>query len=154
VENLDSRWGGTVTRFGGQLTCLLATALLGCAEATAPSEPPAGVRWGVLEHYGAEPSVTVPSQAAVGSTATIIAKTWGGGCLAKGPTEVVVSDRRILIRVYDIQETADVCTMPLLSVDHSAEVLFDAPGTWQVDIQGMAQPGAKLITVRREVTVD
>lgn len=119
----------------------MATALLaagGCARAVSgvDADPDAAI----LAFYGEPAVVTVPETATAGQPFTVEIRTYGGGCVAQGTTEVSVSALTAHLRPRDVRSrTATVCTADLRLYRREAFVRFNEPGRATVRIYGVRQ---------------
>ncbi len=139
-------------------TCIGTLALvaaIGCGIGPTEPTPPAGMKAGVLGFRGGPLEVvTIPAEVAVGSTATLMVQTWGGGCLVKGTTPVVVTRRRVVVRPYDrAVDPSWVCLAVLTHVEHTVEIHFDTAGEWDIEIRGSQSPDHVPHVVHRTVLV-
>jgi carotenoid cleavage dioxygenase-like enzyme len=137
------------------LLACLAAAALGCSGSPVDLDPNSERELGFLEYHGTPVEITVPATAKAGVPFTVRVATWGGGCTAKGDTEVSVSGSTANVRPYDITATgrAAVCTDILRTLMHETTVRFDTPGTATVRVHGRVEPGSRTVVLTRTVTV-
>lgn len=136
---------------------MLATlATAGCASATGggPDDPNAAI----LSHYGDPVQVTAPESATAGQPFTVASRTYGGGCIRQGTTEVAVRGRTADLRPRDTRAEAAgvVCTAELRMFRHEASVRFDEPGRATLRIHGVSVSGGgdpRPLVITRTVTV-
>ena len=81
------------------------------------------------------PLPEIPEQATANVPSEITIWTGGGGCYRRGDTEVVVNGRSAVVTPYDIYEDHDLgCTLDLTFFEHKATVLFEEPGTAEIEL--------------------
>jgi hypothetical protein len=101
--------------------------------------------------------VQVPETVAVATPFEVTVRTYGGGCIDEGDTEVSVTGRAAVVRPYDIFVTHlppnYACTSDLRLYTHRASVRFDDAGPATVTIYGRARPGDSTVVVQRSVHV-
>lgn len=116
---------------------LAALATAGCATATSGGE--ADPNAGILSHYGDPVEVIAPESATAGQPFTVAIRTYGGGCIRQGTTEVSVRGRTADLRPRDTRAQAAgvVCTADLRLFRHEASVRFDEPGRATLRIHGV-----------------
>jgi hypothetical protein len=71
----------------------------------------------------------------------------------KGAAEVQSDGGRTVVRPYDYHRQRVDCPSTLAHFDHAAKVRFDAPGTFEVVIEGVSLPSDEVIRVTRTVQV-
>lgn len=108
---------------------------------------------GAIEYYGDPAEVSVPAEAEAGRGFIVTVRTYGGGCVEKGRAEVEVAGDRAVVRPYDYHRQRVDCPSTLALFDHMAMVRFDAPGTFEVVIEGLSLPSDEVIRVTRTVQV-
>jgi hypothetical protein len=94
-----------------------------------------------------------------GRDVTVRVTTYGGGCTARGWTDVSVSGLTADIRPFDyVAPAGTICTMQLLSFIHEASIRFDRSGLATLRIHGSdaghgtGGPGGPIV-VEREVRI-
>lgn len=149
--------------------CLFVPALFACSSATAPDadssadtrELANGVvqerRVGTISHYADPVRIEVPESVARGESFVVKVTTYGGGCIAKGDTDVQTEGLDVRVTPYDWETVRmppnTVCTMELRLYQHTATLRFDQPGTARITIRGREKPSGQVLTVERKVTV-
>jgi hypothetical protein len=128
----------------------LGLVVLGCSSLTGPGRERV---IGTLEHHGDSVVVSVPDTVAAGEAFTVAVRTYGGGCMEKGDTEVEVRGLRATVTPYDIRVEADVCTAILKLFEHTATLHFEGAGTAEVVMRGRKEPEGEILTVGRTVVV-
>lgn len=83
-----------------------------------------------------DPHVTVPATVQAGAPFTVRVRTYGGGCVSKGATHVLLEGATATVVPYDRHSGAQVCTHELLMFEHAVEITFDAPGLAEVVVRG------------------
>jgi hypothetical protein len=111
----------------------------------------------VIEYYGDPIVIHVPETVAVGSEFEVTVRTYGGGCIDEGDTEVSVVGRSASVRPYDHFVTHlppnYACTSDLKLYMHRALLRFDERGVATVAVHGRVRPGDSAIVVLRSVNV-
>ena len=101
--------------------------------------------------------VEVPDAVMRGADFEVTIRTYGGGCIAQGDTEVTVLASAAEVRPFDIFVTGtphdSVCTDDLRLYLHRARMRFAQPGVATVRMRGRDAPGGEVIVVERQVTV-
>lgn len=149
-------------------SCILFSALFACTPAMEPvpdplqtRENPDGAveerRIGTIAHYGDPVHVEVPASAARGESFVVKVRTYGGGCIAKGDTEVRSEGLSARVTPYDWEVVRlpanTACTADLRLYEHSATLRFDQPGTATVLVQGREKPSGHVLTIERKVVI-
>lgn len=98
-------------------------------------------------------TVSVPDQVNVGTPFEVSIRTYGGGCVREGSTDVIVRGSTVDIRPYDIHTGQDVCTDILHVFEHAASLTLTAPGPAVIRFHGVEEPGRARIVVERTITV-
>ena len=126
-----------------------------CGAATDPRPVPER-RLGILS-LGGPPSVTVPSEGAIGASIEVTVVTLGGGCFRQGETEASVvgltADVTPYDSVYAYLPPNMACTQDLRPYTHRASVVFATAGAALVRVHGRAQPGDVPIVIERPITI-
>jgi hypothetical protein len=86
----------------------------------------------VLGSIESRSDFSVPDSVRAGEPFVATLITGGGGCHAKGDTDVFVEGNTALILPYDRLHRADICLTILLRFDHSVTLRFDTPGEARV----------------------
>jgi hypothetical protein len=111
----------------------------------------------VVQFFSDPVAVHVPETVAVGATFEVTVRTFGGGCVGEGDTEVSVTGRNAVVRPYDIFVTDlpsnYACTDDLRWYTHRATIRFAEAGPATVAFQGRVRPGDGSITIQRTVQV-
>lgn len=129
--------------------------LLGCSSSAMVGPDEDGRVPGTIEFYGDGVRLEMPVIVQAGETFDVRVKTFGGGCTAKGDTEVQMSSARATIRPYDYEPTTDtVCIEVLVVHTHEAAVRFDRRGPATVTVIGRRRPGDQLVAVSRSILVE
>jgi len=111
----------------------------------------------LIEFYGDPLVVQIPDTAAVATPFEITVRTYGGGCIDQGDTEVSVAGQAASVRPYDVFVTSlppnYACTSDLRLYTHRALVRFAQVGPATVTVHGRVRPGDSAIAVQRSVHV-
>ncbi|MBB4639061.1 hypothetical protein [Longimicrobium terrae] len=109
----------------------------GCASATGARE--ADPNAAILSHYGDPVEVIAPESATAGQPFTVAIRTYGGGCIRQGTTDVSVRGRTADLRPRDTRAEAAgaVCTADLRLFRHEASVRIDEPGRATLRVHGV-----------------
>jgi hypothetical protein len=133
--------------------------LAGCG-LLGPDEAEYAQRLATIEHYQEKTVVELPDTVGVGRQFLISVRTFGGGCIRKGDTEVTMRDAALAeveFRPFDYEAVRlppnTVCTADLRYHDHTALVTINRPGPAVVRIIGRSKPSGEQITVTKQVTV-
>ena len=101
--------------------------------------------------------VEVPNVASRGVDFEVTVRTFGGGCIAQGDTEVTIAATIAEVRPFDVFVTHlppnYACTSELRHYLHRATLRFMAPGLATVRVRGRAHPGNDMIVVEQPVLV-
>lgn len=108
---------------------------------------------GVVRFHEEPVLVQAPDTVDVGQSFTVSVRTWGGGCVSKGPTRVSREGSSVRIEPIDIEVVAEVCTAELLSFMHTADVTLESPGEVTLKIVGRRLPADEVTTLERTVVV-
>lgn len=112
---------------------------------------------GLIQFYHDPLLVQIPETVAVASPFEVTVRTYGGGCIDQGDTEVSVAGDAATIRAYDIFVTYlppnHACTDDLRFYTHRALIRFEQSGSATVTVQGRIRPGDSTIAVQRTVRV-
>lgn len=129
---------------------------LGCDALTGP-EPRLARQAAVLRFYGDPVVVQVPDTVPRATEFAVTVRSYGGGCIQQGDTEVRVSGRTVVIRPHDLFVTElppdAACTDDLRLHTHRATLRFEEPGAVLVTIHGRERPGDAAVAVQRSVHV-
>ena len=102
--------------------------------------------------------VDAPVIASVSIPFDITVRTYGGGCIDQGDTEVSVTGLHADIRPYDHFVTylppRYACPDILHLSTHRATVRFEQPGTATVTVHGRVRPGDAAVAVQRSLRVE
>jgi len=83
----------------------------------------------------------------------VAVRTYGGGCVDQGDTEVTISGADAEVRPFDIFVTRApdnyVCTDILKLFTHRATLRFTQAGPATVRIRGRNEPGGEIIIIER-----
>jgi hypothetical protein len=145
-----------MTQVANVLRVLAVAALAGCTIITGN-----GVRrerqLGWIKLHNDAVVVAVPSTVARGVDFDVTVRTYGGGCVDQGDTEVTLSGADAEVRPFDIfvveMPGGYGCTDILKLFTHRATLRFTQAGTATVRIRGRAEPGGEIIVVERQVSV-
>ena len=121
-------------------------------------EPPESHEWelrrGVIEFYGDPIVIEHTDTLAVGASGSVAVRTYGGGCIRQGVSEVSINGLTAAIEPFDsVHVAAEVCTSDLRLFRHVVAVRFTEPGTATLRIVGLSRPADDEITVTRHVVV-
>ena len=129
---------------------------LGCGVLATEPEIRWELRPGTLEFHDEPIAIDLPQVAAVGLTAVITVRTFGGGCTQQGPTEVEVAGLTAIVQPMDsaIVPFPDLaCTSELRFFEHRAELKFDHAGVATVRVLGRREPGGGPVELERTLVV-
>jgi hypothetical protein len=111
----------------------------------------------LIEFYGDPVVLAIPDTVAVGSPFEVTVRTYGGGCIDPGDTEVSLTGQAATVRPYDVFVTDlppnYVCNDDLRLYTHRATLRFDQRGPATVTVRGRVRPGDSAIAVQRSVHV-
>lgn len=127
---------------------LLAVGSAGCADVFGPDGQE---RLGRLSYYDLGASVQAPDSVTVGVPFDVAVRTYAGGCIGFGRTQVEYSSGTVDIRPWDVDSGGPVCTDDISVLEHTAEVIVDAPGTWLIRVHGRQVPPDSVIVIERSV---
>lgn len=131
---------------------MLASALAaGCAGMLESEE---NRRPGVIAFYDNPIVVQAPDAVEAGAAFEVTVRTYGGGCVTQGPTEVEHDARAVVVRPYDVHSGASVCTDELRMFDHRATVSVEEPGVAEIRVHGTELPADSAVVVTRSVVVE
>jgi len=128
--------------------------LAACELATGPDADP---RPGIIQSpYLQAPVVVAPATVQAGEPFQVTVRTLGfSGCWVEARTTVTSEPGAATVRVYD-RTVGEVCTAALKTIDHTAGLRFDAPGTARIVVEGRGDPSlgeTGVVTIERTVTV-
>lgn len=110
-----------------------------------------------IEFYGDPIRIELPATVRAGVAFQVKVRTYGGGCIDQGDTEVRVTGMTARVTPYDLEVTRlppdYACTSDLRVYEHVAEVRFATPGTGTVIVTGLRKPENEVISVTRTVDV-
>lgn len=147
----DDRWRLSAIVGAGAI-CSLIVAVSSCGGG--PAGPGDGRLLGVIAFHGHPVVVEVPDTVDAGEPFEVSVRTYGGGCLTKGDTEVEIRGRRVDVVPYDVHSGENICTDNLAVFDHRVTVTIAEPGPAEVRIRGNEMPADKEVVVTREVVVE
>jgi|GEM_PF-2447770 len=104
---------------------------------------------GVVGFHEEPAPFEAPDTVDEGQTFTVSVRTWGGGCVGRGPTRVNRDGSTVRIEPIDIEVVAEVCTAGLARFLHTADVTLDSPGTATLRVVGRRLPGDEVVTLER-----
>jgi hypothetical protein len=138
------------------LLAAVALASVGCRTVTGDeTEQERQLAW--IRHYGERARVELPPEVARGADFEVMVRTFGGGCIGQGDTEVSLSERSAEVRPYDLFVTRlpanAACTADLRYYQHRAMLRFTRAGVAVVRIRGRDAPSGRVIVVARTVVV-
>jgi len=111
----------------------------------------------LIEFYGDPLVLQVPDTVAVGSPFEVTVRTYGGGCIDEGDTEVSVAGQAATVRPYDVFVTYlppnYACTSDLKLYTHRALLRFEQVGPATVTVHGRVRPGDSAVAVHQTVHV-
>jgi len=101
--------------------------------------------------------VQIPETVSVATNFEVTVRTYGGGCIDQGDTEVRIAGQAATVRPHDVFVTAMppnyACTAELRLYTHRALLRFEQIGPAIVTVHGRVRPGDTTITVQRSVHV-
>ena len=84
----------------------------------------------------------IPHTATVWVPLEITFWTWGGGCMDRAYTEVVVAGRSAEVTPYDLLTSGPiVCTLEIDLYEHKASVMFAESGTAEIELRYSTRRG-------------
>jgi hypothetical protein len=112
-------------------------------------------RAGVIEHFGDPVSISIPDRVTAGEEFAVQVRTYGGGCVRAGDTQVQTVGTVAVVEPFDLeQRDRDVaCPDVLRLIAHTAVLRFPDAGTATVRVAGRRAPNGGRITVERAVQV-
>lgn len=138
--------------FGLRWLSLIGTAavLAACSGLVGPD---GGKRLGIIAFYG-DPVVTeVPHTVQAGADFDVAVRTYGGGCISAGETDVKLDGLSVDVRPYDVHSGESVCTSELRFFDHRLTLTIAERGLAQIRFHGKELPAHSTVTVARSVFV-
>jgi hypothetical protein len=133
--------------------CIAAAAiavLCSCDSSTGPDD---NHRIGTISFYHDPVVVEAPRDVVRGQTFAVSVRTYGGGCVKQGPTNVAIAGGRAIVTPYDVDTGASLCTTELRLYTHEAMLRFDDTGTMTIAFRGLRQPEGTQIVEERTVVV-
>jgi len=113
---------------------------------------PDSVRRPGVVAYGSEPAyVVAPDTVEIGVKFVLLVRTYGGGCVEKGDTEVTVSGGVIEVRPYDIDTNYATCAGLLLHFSHEAAASVESPGDVLLRVYGREEPSGAMVVLERQL---
>ena len=115
---------------------------------------------GILEGFDQPVVVNVPDTVPVHTPASVVATTYGGGCIfAKAFTTVSVEGLNAVVEPYDsVDISTRICTLEIRQFVHTAEVQFAEQGTATVRVVGrrvlFASETDSVMSVERTIVVN
>jgi hypothetical protein len=101
--------------------------------------------------------VEIPKVVSRGVDFEVAVRTFGGGCMGQGDTEVSISGRSAEVRPYDLFPTRlppnTACTADLRYYLHRATLRFSEAGLAMVRVRGRAHPGDRVVLILQRVIV-
>ena len=138
-------------RQNGSAWLVAAVFLCACGGLFGPEE---GRRLGVIAFHGDPVVVEVPDSVGAGEPFQVSVRTYGGGCISKGDTEVEIEGRNVDVVPYDIHDGESNCTDDLALFEHRVTVTIAEPGLAEVRIRGNEMPADTQVVVTRRVVVE
>jgi hypothetical protein len=141
------------------LVLLCATALAAC-DAVGPSDGGGDDdlvrRPSVLALDGDSARLGLPDTVAVGASVVATVRSYGGGCIRAGETEVAVDGLAADVRPFDyfpVPSPTRVCTADLRIIEHPATLRFARAGRAVVRVHGRRDGGDTPLVVQRTLVV-
>lgn len=135
----------------------LACAVLACGFITGEQNVERERMIGTIEFYDDSVRIQLPDTVQKGVTFPVRVRTYGGGCIDRGDTEVVLNGLAAQVTPYDIEIThlppGYACTAELRFYEHVGHVRFDRSGRATVIVRGRKKPEKIIISVERTVEV-
>jgi hypothetical protein len=101
--------------------------------------------------------VEIPNVVSRGVDFEVAVRTFGGGCISQGDTEVSIAGKTAEVRPFDIFVTHippnSACTSELRYYLHRATLRFTEAGLATVRVRGRAHPGGRGVVVDEWVIV-
>jgi len=139
------------------LTVLVSFVAVAACSAFGPEGPETVRGAAILLHHGDTTTVTVPTSVRVGVPVSITATSFGGGCIAKGETELTLRGLEAEVRPYRYETIRlppnMACTSELRIFQHTVTLEFEQPGVARVRVFGLRRPGETPYVVEREFPV-
>ena len=127
----------------------------GCSSPVSVEPDENGRVIGTIDHYGDGVRMELPTSVGAGDEILVRVLTYGGGCTAKGDTDVVQRSLSVTITPYDHEPAGSVVCSALLRVHwHEAVIAFENRGVANVTIIGKRRPGDELVTVSRSILIE
>lgn len=131
------------------------------AEVTSRSFPDGTVeerRVATIEYYGDPVQIDLPSEVKRGQSFAVRVRTYGGGCIAKGDTEVqMLGNLKAQILPYDWEVVElppnTACTLQLSYYSHEVLLRFEQSGVAQITVRGRRKPSGEILTTTRSLRV-
>lgn len=112
---------------------------------------------GVLSYYDALAYIELPGSVRRGVPFDVMVRTYGGGCVAQGDTEVNVSGMVATIAPFDSfivkLPSRRECTADLRYYQHRARMSFATTGQATVIIRGRREPGYQAVSIELPIVV-
>ena len=117
---------------------------------------------GVISRYGeAEEVIIVPDAVKFGQMFTVAVRTYGDGCVEAADMEVTVEGNLAVLTPYDfvsIPGRNEACPSIERRPEHTAQVVFEAPGSATLRVEGMlednANPDGIMTTIEKTIIVE
>lgn len=120
-----------------QLALAAVVFAVACNKDVLSPREPGGLQPARLTFYADPPRISVPEVTTVGTPTVIGIESYGGGCIASGPTPFELKGDHMVVSPLDrFPEGDPVCTSDLRYIDHSIAVRFDKRMTVRVSIHG------------------
>jgi hypothetical protein len=121
-------------------------------------EPSEGNAWelrrGIVDFSGDPIVIEHADTFALGTGGSVAVRTYGGGCIRQGVSEVAVSGLTAVIEPFDsVHIAAQACTRELRLFRHVVAVRFTERGSAILRIVGVSHPADDEIIVTRHVVV-
>ena len=87
--------------------------------------------------------IEVPDTVSVSVPFSVSVRTFGGGCMRVGPTEVVINGLDAQVTPFDYTVVGDgvLCIQIVSSFDHEASLTFATVGSATITIRAKQEPG-------------
>jgi hypothetical protein len=132
------------------LAGLVPLALASCSEIVAPQEDfePA-----ILVFGDQGPVFSVPDTVPRGLAFAMVVQSYGDGCVTQGDMRVNLEGRQIRLEPLDLHSGGEACSRVFRIFEHRATLAVNESRTYEVRIDGWAQPGDTAVVLMDTLVV-